>query len=319
MVALLHMRPRGIAVKLPNLHRKGNAYYFVAGTKPRKWIALGSDLQTALRRYERLRNKSTSGTLGAMLEAWLQDPPTKLSAGTAKVYRTYAANVSRVFGELYPDEVSRAEVLLYLDRCPRTTGAHEIMLLRRVYERALRRGEASENPCIGAKREGGTVRARRDRLLTAGEIAAIRSNAAPVLQVAIDLAVATSLRPGDLCRLRWGELETGVRTRKTGARLAFEMTDDLRAILDSARALQGRVSCLTVLSERSRPLAYGRLRDLWSTARDAAGVADAQFRDLRAVSASARPEDAQQRLGHTTPNMTRTYLRGRQVTKVRPI
>jgi integrase len=305
-------------VKLPHLHQKGKAYYYVRGTKPRKWIPLGSDLTVALRRYERMRTTTPAGTIGALVDGWLTNPPGPLSSGTRQVYSAYASHIKRVFGELYPDEITRQDVLLYLDKCPRTTASHEIMLLRQVYERAIRRGEASANPCLGAKAER-PVRPRRTRLLTDAELVAIREKASPVLAVAIDLAYTTGLRPGDLCRLRWGDLEEGVRTQKTGVRLRFEMTEDLRTILEAARALQGRVAVLTVLCERGRPIKPARLHKLWVRAVKAADVKDAQFRDLRAASASARPEDAQKRLGHTTPQMTRTYLRGREVTTVEPL
>lgn len=307
-------------MKLPNLHRKGNAWYFVSGTKPRTWTPLGSDLARAMKRYERLRGKeSVTGTIGAMIDEWMRAPPRKLTDGTRKVYAVYAAHIKRVFGEMDPVELERAHVLLYLDQCRRTTAQHEIMLLRAVMERAVRRGLAETNPCVQAKPEGGIVRPKRDRLLGDDELAKIREHAAPVLRIAIDLALATALRPGDLCRLRWGELETGVKTRKTGAWLRWEVTDDLRAITDAARALQARVACLTVLSERGCPIGPRRLGDLWRAACKLAGVENAQFRDIRAASASARPEDAQERLGHSSPQMTKTYLRGREVKTVKPL
>ena len=306
-------------MKLPNLHRKGNAFYYVTGTKPRRWLPLGSDLQLALRRYERMRqSESPAGTVGALIQAWLANPPKTIMPSTLKSYRAYAGNIQRVFGEMYPDEVQRADVLRYMDECPRKSMAHEVMILRRVFERAVRQGVIAVNPCQGAKPET-PVKTRRDRLISDAEFAAIRAAAPPLLQVAMDLAFCTSLRPGDLCRLRFSDIETGIKTRKTGVWLHFERTDDLTAILDAAKALQGSVAVLTVLSERGRPITVRRLRSLWDAACAAAGVECAQFRDLRARSASAEPETAQKRLGHTTPQMTKTYLRGRQVIHVTPL
>lgn len=306
-------------MKLPNLHRKGECYYYVTGTTPRKWLPLGSDLRAALRRYEKLRlQRSPSGTLGQLIQAWLANPPKTVGKTSLSTYRANATHVQRVFGELYPDEVSRADILRYLDECPRTTVGNEVMILRRVYERAIRSGVATINPCLGAKPEV-PRKAKRTRLITDAEFAAIRYHAGPMLRVAMDLAYATGLRPGDLCRLRWGDLEAGVKTRKTGVWLRFTDADDLRAILDAAKALQGRVAALTVLSHRGRQVTLKRLRAWWKAACKDAGVSDAQFRDLRAVSASAEPETAQKRLGHTSPKMTQTYLRGRQVNVVAPL
>lgn len=306
-------------MKLPNFHRKNLSYYYVTGTTPRRWIPLGSDLQTAIRRYEKIRSQhSPAGTVGHLIAAWLASPPRGVTPQTLKVYRAYAANIVRVFGDLLPQEIARADVLRYLDECPRTTAVHEVMILRRVYERAVRNGEAESNPCIGAHPEV-RRRQKRDRLVSESEFTAIRAAASPLLAVAMDLAYATALRPGDLCRLRWGELESGVKTGKTGAWLRFDLTDDLAAILAAAKALQGRVAVLTVLSERGRSVTPKRLRGLWQAACRQAGVSGAQFRDLRAASASADPEGAQKRLGHASPQMTRTYLRGRQVSEVTPL
>ena len=55
------------------------------------------------------------------------------------------------------------------------------------------------------------------------------------LAVAIELAYATGLRIGDLCRLRWADVGESVQTAKTGARQRLIVTDGLRALLDRAR------------------------------------------------------------------------------------
>lgn len=191
------------------------------------------------------------------------------------------------------------------------------MLLRQVYERAVRRGYADSNPCIGAKPER-RQRPKRTRYVTDGEMDAIRRHACPLLAVAIDLAYLTALRSGDLCRARWSDFVEHVETQKTGARIRFTLNDELRAVLDQARALQGRVGTLTVLCERGHSITRWRLGELWRRACKAAGVAGAQFRDLRAKSATDDPDEAQKRLGHTSPQTTRVYMRGREITVVEP-
>lgn len=39
----------------PNLHRKGDAWYYVTGNRPRRWIALGSDDARAQKGYALIR------------------------------------------------------------------------------------------------------------------------------------------------------------------------------------------------------------------------------------------------------------------------
>jgi integrase len=291
-------------VKLPRLRQKGNAYYYDTQAKPRRWIALGSNLPAALREYERLTRKGERGTVAAMLESWL-----------------WAAHLVRVFGDMRPCDLTRFDVLRYMDECPRTSARAEISMLRQAFERAVRRQEAQTNPCVSVKAQAPKV-SERTRYLTDTELAAIHSAGTPLLRVAVDLAYLLALRVNDLCRLRWDDFAEHVQTGKTGARLRFGMSDDLRAVLDDARALAGRVASLTVLSERGRPVTRYRIGDLWRRACHVAGIEDAQLRDVRAKSATdadAAGQDAQKLLGHTTPQTTRRYLRGRQIATVQPV
>jgi integrase len=308
-------------VKLPNLHQKGRAYYYVT-PRTRKWIPLGSDIAVALRRYERLHRQPSRGTIGSIVDAYVEGRRGKVADSTLEMYDVWARHLIRILGDLLVDELTRGDVLRYLDECPRTSGRNEIGLLRAAFERAVRRGEADVNPCVGAKAEDAKP-SRRTRLLSDDEIVRIRAAGSELLQVALDLACLTGLRPSDLATLRWGELDAGhVRTRKTGARIRFSLTDDLRAVLDAARALSPRVATLTVLSERGQPTTARRLSDLFRIASRAAGVEDAQLRDVRAKAATDAEQagqDPQRLLGHTTPQTTRTYLRGRNVVTVDPV
>lgn len=141
--------------------------------------------------------------------------------------------------------------------------------------------------------------------------------------MAIDLADLTGARVSELCRARWDDFGDGkpLPPGKTGIRMRYELTADLAPVLEAARALQGRVACLTVLSERGRPVERHRIGELWRAACKAAGVEDAQFRDLRAKAGTeelAAGGDPTLLLGHMDPRTTRIYLRGRRVVTVKP-
>lgn len=306
--------------RLKGLRRKGAAFYYDAGGTPRRWIALGSDEAVAMRRYKALVGQpAAAGSIDAMLAAHLAT--IERAAGTMELYRVFRRHLSGVFGHLRPDEITQADVLRYLDDCPRTSFRGEIALLSAAYRTAMRRREVTFNPCLGVKTD--RPRARRTRLLLPGELDAILAKADPRLAVAVELAYATGLRISDICRLRWGDLERDhVRTTKTGARIAYEMTDDLRAILARAKALQARVAGLYVVSNRGAPFDKDSLGYLWTKACKAAGVGDARFHDVRAMAASAvdaQGGDAQRFLAHSDPKTTRGYLRGRAVTVVKPL
>jgi integrase len=307
-------------VKLPKLHRKGNAYYFVTTTKPRRWIALGTDLPAAIRRYHKLiASPQPQGTIGRLLTEHLATLTVR--PRSMELYRVWARHLGAVFGHMALDELTPADVLEYLDRCPRTSGPGEVSLLSGAYRTAMRRQLVTWNPCVGAKT--GKPRAKRMRYLTDAEFERVRAKASPVLQVAIDLAYLTALRISDLVAVRWDAFAPGgyIEAGKTGARARFDLTPELAQVLDAARALQTASKTLTVLSERGRPLTASRVRYLWRQACAAAGVTDARWHDLRAKAATdvdAEAGDAQRLLQHTTEQQTRTYLRGRRIVQIAP-
>ena len=310
---------------LPHLRKVGNAWYFDHGGKPRRWEALGTDEARALAKYRTLlaRRGAVAGTVDAMLREHLESLPGAVAPSTLKQYRVWRMHLSGVFGHLRPDEVSQADVLQYLDECPRTSFRGEVSLLSQAYWHWMRQRRITFNPCAGVHTK--RPRSRRDRLLLDTELDAIMAKGGERLAVAVELAFATGLRISDLCALRWQDFDGGhVRTRKTGARQAYERTEALDDVLTRARALQARVASPFVLCDRrGQPYDRHALGRLFRQAGKAAGVKDAQFRDLRAAAGTAKDQEegeraAQAFLGHTDARTTRIYLRGRKVTTVRP-
>lgn len=316
----------------PQLRRKGRAWYFDTQERPRRWIPLGTDEAAALRRYRDLVDrKGQPGTVDRMLADYLAH----LAAGgggafgkpirpaSLTLYHGWAVHLSGVFGAMSPADVTQSDIAVYLARCTRTSARGEISLLSSAYQHALVEQRLTFNPCIGVRCP--KPRARRDRYLTDAELAAIRAQASPVLQVAIDLAYLTALRISDLVAVRWDQfVEAGViENAKTGVRQRFLLTDDLRHVLASARSLQARLASLYVLSGRGgQPLRRHTVGGWWRRACRAAGVADARWHDIRAKAGTDRDADggnAQALLGHVDARTTRGYLRGRKITAVEPL
>jgi integrase len=315
----------------PGLRRKNRAWYFDTGGKPRKWIPLGSDEAAALIAYERLAARPASGTVAAMLQAYM----VHLEAGgegtkgepvapaTLAQYRAWHTHLHRVFGHLAPEAVTQGDVLLYLVRCPRTSSRGEISFLSGAYRLAMLDERITFNPCIGAKL--GKPRAHRDKNLTHAEYDALYAVSGPLLRLFLDLAYMLALRVSDVCSLRWDQFDDGsaVHTKKTGARQRFTLTEDLRAVLEEARAMQGNVISMYVIpGSRGRPIDRHKVGDLFRAACKAAGVADAQPRDIRAKAGTERDAeggDAQRLLGHEDARTTKVYLRGKRVRVVEPM
>src|SRR6185295_2573800 len=75
----------------------------------------------------------------------------------------------------------------------------------------------------------------RDRLVEQHEFDAVRALATQRIRLAMDLAVRTGQRQGDLLNMRWADIrgmEIHVQQSKTGKRLAIEITPDLETVLD---------------------------------------------------------------------------------------
>lgn len=314
--------------KLPRLRARVSPrgkvrYYFDAGGTPRRWEPLGSDDAAARRKYDALiaAPKPSPGTVDAMLAETIAAMRAKgeVAPGTLRNYGFYRKHLAAVFDD--PATITQADVMRYLRTCPRMTFRNEIGLLSLGFVHWMDEGRLTFNPCFGVKikRKG----SRRRRLLTGAEIDAIVAKADERLAVAIELAYATGLRIGDLCRLRWADFSGVVETQKTGARQAFEPTDELSVILTRARALQARVASLYVLCARGgRQWDPRHLRRRWHAATIAAGVENARFHDLRAAAATEverQGGDPQKFLGHADARTTMVYLRGLRINVVRPL
>jgi integrase len=316
----------------PRLRRKGKAFYYDTQSKPvRHWIALGSDPVVAVERYKRLESaKGRAGTVDRMIAEYLEhlagggkgalgEPIAKSSL---RAYRIWHVHLSGVFGSMDPATITQADVARYLADCRRTTARNEIAVLSGAYHHAMLHSRLTFNPCAGVK--SNVKRRRRERYLEDGELAAVRVQAAPIVQVAIDLAYLTSLRVSDLIRLRWDDFtaESVIQHRKTGSRQRFVLTDDLRDVLAAAKALQGRVASLYVLSHRGAPLKQRTLGNWWTKACRAAGVEDAHWHDIRAkagTDADEAGQNAQRLLGHADARTTAGYLRSKRVIEVEPV
>lgn len=312
-------------MKRPGLRRKGRAWYYDAGGKPRRWIPLGSDEAAALRAYAKLAEqaKPERGTVDAMLAAYLASPRSPIAAGTVRNYRRFRLYLSGVFGHLAPAELTQADIVRYLRKCPRKSARGEVALLSMAFTAWIDDGRLEFNPCFGVHVKG-LPKSKRDRLLINDEIDAIVAKADERLAVAIELAWCTGLRISDLCALRWADfVPTGMETRKTGARQAIEVTEALTPLLERARTLQARVASLYVLCDRrGRPLIPSTLREWWRLACRKAGIDDARFHDLRAAGGTEverRGGDAQKFLGHRSRRTTEVYLRDRRANVVRPL
>lgn len=307
------------------------AYWF----RPREGgaINLGDDLGVALAKYAGLIDTQWRGrTTGDVIDRYRTEVlPLKRSLYTREYEAVSLGRLKTVFGHMLPDAITAQHCYQYIDGRrrkkdgkPATVAArHEIALLGHVLAKAIRWGVATRNAARGL--DFGP-RAEKRRQVTMAEVMALRELASERMRVAIDLAVWTGQRRGDLLALRRDQLtDDGIvfRQGKTGAQVLIEWSDDLRAIVDRAKRLSPQIPAEYLVRKPSgQPYTPDGFSAIWQrlmAKHVKAGGARFSFHDLRSVSAdgAATPEEARDRLGHTDVATTkRFYLRG--MTRAKP-
>ena len=309
-------------------------YYYTGG---KRMLPLGADKARALRQWAELEAgplASLDGTFRKVAERYRREVlPTK-ARKTQLDQDPQLDNLVAVFGAMPVADITPQDVRAYLDaRSAKTMANREVALLSHVYNRAREWGHTrGENPVRGVTKH--KERARQV-YVTDAMFAAVYAHADAVLRDAMDIALQIGQRVADVLRAKRADLVDGylqVRQAKGGDRpLRIELTPALQAIIDRATTRARSAASLWILAdEQGRPISYWQLRRRFDAARKAArgteekdkeriALADWQFRDLRAKSASDSETlaAAQERLGHTSNTVTRrVYRRGE---KVRPL
>lgn len=316
------MRPRKKNRHLPPcVYEKHGAYWYV---KKGKWTRLGSELHAALVEYARLSAAQGTGMPALIDRAW-PEITRDLKSSTVKQYRYAADELKRILVEFEPGQVTPrvvAEIRQHYASTP-NMGNRVISFLRNVMHYAVENQIIESNPCIGVRR---MKEKRRDRYLTDEEYRAIRASGSDNLRPIIDICYLTGQRISDILAIRLADIsDEGIHftQQKTGARLLIEMTEDLRAAINDAKALRRNVRGLTLFCtiRGGRPYGYTTVREMWNTACKRAGVEDANLHDLRAKSitdAKNQGLDPQALSGHTTEAMTNRYIRARDTVRAKP-
>ncbi len=299
----------------PCVYPRHGAYHLV---RKGKWTRLGSDLKSALAKYAS-EFEQRSGSLSTLIDTALKTMQPKLSEGTWKQYQMAARKLKHMFAEFSPEQIRPrdvAQLKLQLASRPNTANLC-LSVLRQCLQYGVDMQILDSNPAIGIKR---LVEPKRKRLITTKEYEAIYSKASPQLQVIMDLLYLTGQRVMDVLGIKHADLrEEGIyfNQGKTDARLVVAWTPELRAVVDRAKGLHGNLRALTLLhARRGKAVDYDTIQGEWIRACKAALVEDAQMRDLRAMSgtdAEKQGKDPTKLLGHKSEQMTKRYLRDRQV------
>lgn len=310
----------------PRMYLRGRTYYHAAYLGGKKvWTRLSTDYSIALAKWAQIEGNTSAGTLSEAIIRYRADVLPTLAAGSQPEYKRILGKLDDIFGAAPIGSVKRTDIAAYLDkRTAKVAANREVAVLSSVFACAIRWGLVEANPCLGVRKN---KERSRKRHLEDWEIQALWCVADDQWKLIIELALTTGLRRGDLMNLTKDDATDGLRvtTGKTGARIEFEATPYLSALLAKIKLLRRRVREPKLFCTRNGyPYSVSGWNSAWRRIVDKSKVEDAHFHDLRARALTdaknAQGRDyAQAMAGHADGSMTETYIRGREFTKVRPL
>jgi integrase len=332
------------------IYTKGGRYYYC--DLARKWHALTpvADGEPAmLRALAKLRGDvdAAPGSMAALIKEWREK---RLPAYAEEVQKDYGYLLDKIVVEFQGLGVGDVDAHHIIDlrdlweTKPRTANKVR-MLCSILFTYAVEKKRIKVNPVRDVARLKPAPRKRympNDELLAigAGAVAGLRHNGTgkawknangEMYAALFDFAYLTGLRAKDCRMLRWADVGDDeiicqpTKTRNsTGARIAIEVTPDVRAVLDRVRAIDAarKVSSMFVFHTlKGGQFSKWAVRSAWDRARertlgDMPAADRPRFRDLRPKALS----DAKRRgvtldalkdaAGHASVTTTEGYLRG---------
>lgn len=310
----------------PRVYRKHNAFYLV--TRENKWVRLGKTEQEMYASLSRLNGEVAvmeKGMAALFARYEVEVVPTK-APRTQVDNRKELENLRRSFGNVDPAKIKPVHIYQYLDargKVAKTRANREVALLSHVFTYAIRWGVIEANPCRDVQKFSEKP---RDRYVEDWEYAAVYQLAPPIVQAAMEIAVITGMRQGDILALKRADLsEAGVQIvqAKTRKKQIFEWTPALRAAVELATGIERSISSMWIFATTTgRRYSSSGFQTAWQRLMDKA-IADGvianrfTFHDLRAKAGSEH-HDATRLLGHQSPATTRRVYE-RKPDKVKPI
>lgn len=297
----------------PRVYFRHGAYYFVSMSG--EWIWLSRDYHVAIKQYANVVQAPGTGKLASIMDRYIKEIAVTKSPRTLANNEAEVEKLKAVFGSMEPMEVTPQDIYGYMDNRPPISANREVALLSSVFKYAIRWGYANDNPCRLVSRNKETP---RKRAVSIDDYQAVYNIAAPIIQCAMDLAVITALRLGDLLKLdERNAKQQGLycETGKTGKKLLFEWNEDLTAVVARCRSLRGKIRSMVLLSNtQGQRYTVSGFETLWQRTMNKAmdkKILQERFRfnDLRAMAADLS-EQASELLGHDDPRTTsRIYRR----------
>jgi integrase len=253
-----------------------------------------------------------------------------LSPRSRRDYTHILEKLRATFGTMTPQEVKPRHVRDFLEV---PTGKihrnRHVAVLSTVFYKAIGKwcvDDDLRNPCVKVERHKTQP---RDRYVSDVEFHAFRQICSPQCKLAMDLALLTSQRQGDLIALTWSQIETSgpreswairIRQGKTGKQMKIKISANLEQVLDLADALPpDQPHDYVIRNQFGNRYTSDGFRAMWQRHMREfakAGHERFHFHDLRAksISDNANLQAAYNLAGHIDMKVTnRVYDRGCRV------
>lgn len=277
----------------------------------------------------------TAVTVNQVLDRFARDyMPTKLAPRTQIDYTRHIVVLRQWFGDRHPDEMKPRDFADFLNiQKGRFQRIKQLAVLSAAFTAAVQRWYLIErNVLRDVFREKGEP---RTRLIKDDEFAICKALAPYRVQLAMDLALITGQRQGDLLSFRWTDIEElakpvfdpvtkdtitaelNIFQSKTKKRIGIGITRELEAVLDKCWLLPMRGEFILTRRYGGKYTGEG-FRAMWQRNMRKfmrGGGENFHFHDIRALCATKQPtpEHARRLLGHTNIQMTnRVYRRGKE-------
>lgn len=311
-----------------NIYYQHGAYYYVRRSNGLlKWTRLGKTEPEMLRRLSEIKQgEFTKDTMEAYFKRYSEDVIPGKAPRTQINNEIEIRNLNKVFGHMKPHQITPVHIYRYMDergKKSKYSANLEKALLSSVFSYLIEWGAVSINPCQGVR---SITLKPRTRYIEDEEYKAVYKSANPIIKAAMEIAVITGMRQGDILALQYKQLkDDGIHliANKTGKKQIFTWTKDLKKVVSDLKKMRKTTSVTHLISTgRGQPYTSEGFKTMWQRTMNNAlktGVISERFtfRDLRPKAASDH-EDGTKLLAHTDAKTTKKYYL-RKPTKVTPL
>lgn len=313
-------RPKSIWLDAPprmtrRARKKGGfRYYYQAGGKK---IPLGTNEIAAKQEWARLEAGTVAWTFPRIAAEYRKLFP-GFSVSTRKHYETALRNLEVYLRRFTLEQVKPHHIKKYIrERSKKGAALFEKRVLSAVWSWAAGEGYThAPNACLGisfTKAERKTFAPKKPKVyVTDAMFDEVWARGDEILQDAMDLALHTGQRPGDILNARRSDIVNGVlwfKQEKTGAEVGIIIEGEFARIVERIQARK-RPSIYLISDRNGQRLRYNMLNSRFIKAR---GDATWEFRAIRRKAGSDSPDlkRAQELLGHKDEKTTSAHYRVR--------